>query len=511
MHPMTSSNHLFDGLSAGRSGEDRTFMRMEDDGVWSYNDTFTLAARMANTLIDRGVRSGDRVVVQAEKSPEAVALYLACIMSGAVFLPLNTAYTASEVAYFIGDAEPTVVVCDPSRDHEVLPLCRTADAELLTLGRDGGGTLAASSAQASSEFATVARGPNDLAAILYTSGTTGRSKGAMLSHDNLLSNALALQDIWQFSGEDVLIHALPIYHAHGLFVGINVTLTVGASIVFLPRFNTEQIIAQLPGATAMMGVPTYYTRLLAQPDFTAETTSHMRVFISGSAPLLAETHAEFEARTGNRILERYGMTETTMIASNPYCGERRAGAVGFPLPGVDLRICAPDTGTEVVDGEIGVIEVRGPNVFQGYWRQPDKTAEEMSEDGYFRTGDLGRFDADGYLHIVGRGKDLIISGGFNIYPKEVETEIDAVDGVAESAVIGVPHPDFGEGVVAVVVSLPDAFLDEVEITAVLADKLARFKLPKRIFFTPELPRNAMGKVLKNELRQEHAEALTGDQ
>jgi malonyl-CoA/methylmalonyl-CoA synthetase len=365
--------------------------------------------------------------------------------------------------------------------------------------RDGG--FAERIAAASGEAPTVARRPDDLAAILYTSGTTGRSKGAMLTHDNLASNALALTELWRFSADDVLIHALPVFHTHGLFVAVNVALVAGATMIFQPRFDADAIVAALPRATALMGVPTFYTRLIDHPGLTRERTAHMRLFVSGSAPLLAETHARWREKTGQAILERYGMTETNMIASNPYEGERRPGAVGFPLPGVSLRVADPETGAILPQGEVGVVEVKGPNVFKGYWRMPEKTAAEFRPDGFFITGDLGKIDADGYLHIAGRAKDLIISGGFNVYPKEIESEIDAIDGVVESAVIGAPHPDFGEGVTAIVVKRGDARLDEAAILSALAARLAKYKQPKRVLFAADLPRNAMGKVQKAALRE----------
>ena len=353
-------------------------------------------------------------------------------------------------------------------------------------------------------FDNVERGPDDLAAILYTSGTTGRSKGAMLSHDNLLSNSQTLGELWQFTKDDILLHALPIFHTHGLFVATNVALLSGARMRFLNAFDLDTIIEALPECTTMMGVPTFYTRLLDDDRFDEELSKGMRLFISGSAPLLAETHVEFEKRTGHRILERYGMTETNMNTSNPYDGERRAGTVGMALPGVEIRICDSETGTPVPKGEIGVIEVKGPNVFQGYWQMPEKTKEEFRGDGFFITGDLAREDEDGYIHIVGREKDLIISGGFNIYPKEIESLLDDFEGVVESAVVGVPHPDFGEGVVAIVVQQKGAGLTEDDLMSKLADQLARFKQPKKIFLQDALPRNTMGKVQKNVLREEHS-------
>jgi malonyl-CoA/methylmalonyl-CoA synthetase len=425
------------------------------------------------------------------------------VRAGAVYLPLNTGYTLAELEYFIGDAEPKVVVCAPDKREGMAALAAKLGVRAVeTLGEDGkSGSLIDKAAAASPDFATVAREPGDLAAILYTSGTTGRSKGAMLTHDNLASNALVLKDYWRFTDKDVLIHALPIYHTHGLFVATNIVLLAGASMIFLPKFDAGEVIRLMPEATSLMGVPTFYVRLAQDERLTRATAAHMRLFISGSAPLLAETHREFSARAGHAILERYGMTETNMNTSNPYDGERIAGTVGFPLPGVALRIVDAETARPLPAGEIGMIEVKGPNVFSGYWRMPEKTAAEFRADGFFITGDLGAVDADGYLHIVGRAKDLIISGGFNVYPKEIESEIDAIAGVVESAVIGVPHPDFGEGVTAIVVARGDAHLDEAAILAALADRLAKYKQPKRVLFAPELPRNAMGKVQKAALRE----------
>jgi malonyl-CoA/methylmalonyl-CoA synthetase len=410
------------------------------------------------------------------------------------------------VEYFLGDAEPRVFVCDPARRDALAALANKAGAKIETLGvatrpDSPDGSLAERAARMAAGFEDVARGPDDLAAILYTSGTTGRSKGAMLSHENLASNARTLVREWRFTDQDVLIHALPIFHTHGLFVAINVVLLSGASMFFLSRFEPDRILALMPRATAMMGVPTFYVRLLQHADLSRERTAGMRLFVSGSAPLLAETHREWEARTGHRILERYGMTETNMNTSNPYDGERVAGTVGFPLPDVELRVADPETGRVLGAGEVGMIEVRGPNVFKGYWRMPDKTASEFRPDGFFITGDLGLVDERGYVHIVGRGKDLIITGGFNVYPKEVETEIDSLPGVVESAVIGVPHPDFGEGVTAVVVPRAGTTLTQAEIMRALEPRLAKFKQPKHVAFVKELPRNTMGKVQKNVLRE----------
>jgi len=430
------------------------------------------------------------------------------VRAGAVYLPLNSAYTASEIRYFLGDAEPTLFICRPESAAEMQVVAAEAGVPRVeTLGSNGEGSLMEAARAQPPAFEDVERTRDDLAAILYTSGTTGRSKGAMLSHGNLASNAEVLRDNWRFTPEDRLLHALPIFHTHGLFVATNVTLMAGSSLIFLPTFNANEIVRLLPQATVMMGVPTFYTRLLARDDFGRDLVAHIRLFVSGSAPLSAETHKEFGVRTGHAILERYGMTETNMNTSNPYDGDRIPGAVGLPLPGVEIRIADPQTGQAVPDGEVGVIEIRGPNVFKGYWRMPEKTREEFREDGFFISGDLGRIDDRGYIWIVGRAKDLIISGGFNVYPAEVEAAIEALPGVTECAVIGVPHADFGEGVVAVVTPKPGAILEEKTILAALANELAKFKQPKRVFIATELPRNAMGKVQKKDLREQHAKTF----
>lgn len=501
------TNTLFDALMARHRGEDAVALILPDGESLTQDDLYRLSGRLANALVAAGVQPGDRVAAQVEKSPEALALYLATVRAGAVFLPLNTAYTPSEMEYFIGDAEPALVVCHPAaagrRDAFMAP-----GRALLTLDGAGAGSLMNEAIRHPESHDPVPRAAGDLAAILYTSGTTGRSKGAMLSHDNLLSNARVLVDAWRFGAGDVLLHALPIFHTHGLFVAGNVALLSGAAMIWLPKFDAEAVIRWLPEASVMMGVPTFYTRLLDRPDFDRDLVARMRLFTSGSAPLLAETHRRFEDRTGHRILERYGMTETNMSTSNPYEGERRPGTVGMPLPGVELRITG-EAGAAVAPGEIGMIEVRGANVFQGYWRMPEKTAEELAEDGWFTTGDLGSEDAEGYVTIVGRGKDLVISGGFNIYPKEVEEAIDVLPGVLESAVIGLPHPDLGEAVVAVVARQKGAACDPEAILAGLADRLARFKQPRRILIVDELPRNTMGKVQKAALRAEHAGLFAG--
>lgn len=491
---------LFDGLDDPA----RLAIETVDGGRISYGDLIARSGRVANVLVARGVGVGDRVAAQTDKSVEALVLYLATVRAGAVYLPLNTAYTLNELEYFIGDAEPSLVVCDPSKAEGLGALAAKVGAKVETLGAEGQGSLTDAAAGASPDFQTVARADGDLAAILYTSGTTGRSKGAMLTHDNLASNSLTLIDFWRFTDRDVLIHALPIYHTHGLFVASNVTLFARASMIFLNKFDPERIIALMARATVLMGVPTFYTRLLQSPALTAEATRHMRLFISGSAPLLADTHREWAARTGHAVLERYGMTETNMNTSNPYDGDRVPGAVGLPLPGVEVRVTDPESGRELIRDTIGTIEVRGPNVFKGYWRMPEKTKAEFREDGFFVTGDLGKIDARGYVHILGRGKDLVITGGFNVYPKEIESEIDAIPGVVESAVIGLPHVDFGEGVTAVVVADKAAGIDEADVLAALDGRIAKFKMPKRVLFVDELPRNAMGKVQKNVLRDSYA-------
>jgi malonyl-CoA/methylmalonyl-CoA synthetase len=496
--------NLFSRLFDGLDNPNRLAIETIDGQHISYGDLIARAGQMANVLVANGVKPGDRVAAQTEKSVQGLVLYLAAVRAGAVYLPLNTAYTLNELEYFITDAEPSLVVCDPSKLEGISAIAAKVGATVLTLGADGKGSLTDAAAKASPEFTTVARADDDLAAILYTSGTTGRSKGAMLTHDNLASNSISLVDYWRFTDKDVLIHALPIYHTHGLFVASNVTLFARASMIFLPKFDPELIIKLMSRATVMMGVPTFYTRLLQSPALTHESTQHMRLFVSGSAPLLADTHREWAARTGHAVLERYGMTETNMNTSNPYDGDRVPGAVGRALPGVSVRVTDPETGKEIARDTIGMIEVKGPNVFRGYWRMPEKTKAEFRDDGFFITGDLGKIDARDYVHILGRGKDLVISGGFNVYPKEIESEIDAMPGVIESAVIGVPHADFGEGVTAVVVCDKSAKVDEASVLSALDGRLAKFKMPKRVFVVDELPRNAMGKVQKNILRDTYS-------
>ncbi len=468
----------------------------------SYAELESQSARYGALLAEAGLKPGDRVAAQVEKSAEALLLYLGCLRAGCVFLPLNPAYTRGEVAYFLDDARPGLFVCTPERLEEAQELawaCRLPRVH--DLGARGEGSLAAAAAQMPARFATVERADCDLASIVYTSGTTGRSKGTMLTHRNLAANALVLHKYWGFRPGDVLLHMLPTFHVHGLFVATHCALLNGSPMLFEPKFDAARALRLMQAATVFMGVPTYYTRLLQERGLTREAVAHMRLFISGSAPLLPETFAEFRERTGQSILERYGMTEGGMFTSNPLEGERRGGTVGFPLPGTEVRV-VDDSDRPLPAGEIGHIQVRGENVFAGYWRMPEKTREEFTPEGYFRTGDLGRFDADGYLAIIGRDKDLIITGGLNVYPKEIEEAIDALPGVAESAVIGLPHSDFGEAVTAVVVrGKASATTSGEAIIAELKGRLAGFKVPKAVLFVDELPRNAMGKVQKNLLRQ----------
>jgi malonyl-CoA/methylmalonyl-CoA synthetase len=468
--------------------------------VIHYEDLDAMAAQIANVLVDAGCEKGDRVAAQVDKCWQALALYLGCLRAGLVYLPLNTGYQKSELAYFFGDAEPRVIVCRPETLETIATL--RPEATVLSLSRDAG-TLLDRARDAPETFDTVVSAPDDLAAILYTSGTTGRAKGAMLSHRNLASNALALVNAWGFTRGDVLLHALPIYHVHGLFVACHCALLSGSRIMWLPKFDAAEVIGLLPHATVMMGVPTFYTRLLADPAFTQDVCGSVRLFVSGSAPLLPETFNEFRARSGHSILERYGMSETGMNTSNPLQGERVCGSVGPPLPGIAARVVDGD-GNTCGPGFVGGIEVKGPNVFAGYWRMPDKTREEFTADGYFKTGDMGELLDNGYLKIVGRAKDLIITGGLNVYPKEIEERIDALPGVAESAVIGVPDPDFGEAVTAVVVAKPGRTLVESDLIAALKAEIANFKVPKRVHVVDELPRNAMGKVEKKTLRQRYS-------
>ncbi|WP_415403411.1 malonate--CoA ligase [Tateyamaria sp. SN3-11] len=493
------ANHLYDHLIAPHARNDAPFLVRDGAEDISYAAFVRRSAQMAHRLTDAGLRPGDRIVVQAPKTVEMVMLYAATVQAGGIFLPLNTAYKRDEVSYFVGDATPRLIVCDGTSEAQMAEIAN--GATVLTLNPDGSGTLSDDLAALPTEFATVARGPDDLAALLYTSGTTGRSKGAMLSHDNLLSNTQALTDLWQITDNDRLAHALPIFHTHGLFVALNTCMLAGASVDFMASFDLDQMMAALPRATMLMGVPTFYTRLLSDARLNRELVANMRLFISGSAPLLAETHTAFTARTGHAILERYGMTETNMNTSNPYAGERRPGTVGHPLPGVELRLTDAQTGVTVPEGAVGMIEVRGPNVFKGYWQLPDKTAAELRDNGFFITGDLGQIDADGYVSIVGREKDLIITGGYNVYPKEIEDVLNDIPGVLESAVVGIPDADFGEAIIAVVVPENGHRIAPDDLSGVVADKLARFKHPRRYEFAEALPRNTMGKVQKNALRE----------
>jgi len=503
------SNPLYDELFAPHAENKDAFIHdpLNKTSI-SYADFISQSTLLATTLQQFGLEAGDRLVAQIGKSPQALMLYAACVQSGIVFLPLNTAYTANEVNYFVEDSGASLMVCSPERKDELTMVANTHDAQLLTQSDDGeSGTLIDAVANCKNTFTPVNRQPDDIAALLYTSGTTGRSKGAMLTQNNLLSNTKALVSLWQFTHKDVLLHALPVFHTHGLFVASNVALFSKASIIFEAGFNLDRIIERIPYATCLMGVPTFYTRLLSDERFDSSLTKNMRLFISGSAPLLAETHKQFEARTEHRILERYGMTETNMNTSNPYDGDRRAGTVGMPLPGIEVKITHPDNGATLPANEIGVLEVRGPNVFSGYWNMPEKTAEELRENGFFITGDLAVIDDDGYITIVGRNKDLIISGGYNIYPKEIEQIIDDQTGVLESAVIGVPHADFGETVVAIVVA-ENKDLNTDRVSEVVRDNLAKFKQPRKIIVVDELPRNTMGKVQKNLLRDQYANLFT---
>jgi len=510
------NENLYHLLASGFPRDGRSACMILPDGrVWTYDDVERASGRIANLLVALGLEPGDRVAAQVEKSPAALVLYLAAIRAGMVYLPMNPAYRSQEVEYLLNDARPGLFVCRPQGRKSADELAAgiadesTPDASLchvLELGDDGRGSLIEAAAPHPDNFETVARKGDDLAAILYTSGTTGRPKGAMLSHRNLAANAKVLHAYWHFEPGDVLLHMLPIFHVHGLFVACHCALLNGSAMLFEPRFDAARAVGLLPQATVCMGVPTYYVRLLAERGLGRACCKNVRLFVSGSAPLLRETFDEFRTRTGQTILERYGMTEGGMFSSNPYSDERRGGTVGLPLPGILFRIC-DDDGALVAPGAIGNILVKGESVFCGYWRMPEKTREEFTADGYFKTGDMGKVDADGYITISGRSKDLIISGGLNVYPKEIEELIDALPGVAESAVIGLPHPDFGEAVTAVLVRRPDAApptLTEDGVIAALKGQLAGFKIPKRVFFADELPRNSMGKVQKNQLRERYA-------
>jgi malonyl-CoA/methylmalonyl-CoA synthetase len=502
-------SNLYAALRASMLSRPDAILLETTDRSWTGADLDAWVARYAEALTHLGLAEGDRIAVQVEKSADNVALYLAVLRLGAIYVPLNTAYQPREIEYFLGDATPRIFVTAPQRAEPMQQIAKAAGVErVLTLGTRSDGTLAALVEGAAPSAHVSSRGGDDLAVICYTSGTTGRSKGAMISHENLLSNARTLVAQWGFSRNDVLLHALPLYHIHGLFVALHCALLSGARILLQPKFDAGVALAALGRATVMMGVPTFYTRLLAESTLDRDAVRNVRLFVSGSAPLLTETFEHFEARTGQRILERYGMTETGMIASNPLHGERRAGTVGPPLPGVSVRV-TQDDGTCATEGAIGTVEVKGPNVFQGYWRMPEKTAQEF-RDGYFITGDLGLIEPDGYVRLVGRAKDMIISGGLNVYPKEIESLIDAVPGVIESAVFAVPHPDFGEAVAAAVTREPGASVDADAIVATLRPQLASFKMPKRVFIVDELPRNAMSKVQKNVLRERYATAFAGN-
>ena len=506
---MYDANHLAFRLRVASIGRDNaTFLKNHQTGkTVTYGAFFENAERMASALVASGLKPGDRVAVQAPKTQAMLELYLGTVLAGGVFLPLNTAYTGAELAYFLGDATPRILVCTTAKQDELEEITSQAGVEaVFTLDANETGSLVQAQFEHPAGFKAVARNESDLAAILYTSGTTGRSKGAMLSHGALASNSETLKYYWRFTKDDVLIHALPIFHTHGLFVASNITLMAGSSLIFMAGFDADEIISYMPVSSVLMGVPTFYVRLLGH-DALAEASKGMRLFVSGSAPLLAETHALWRKATGHAILERYGMTETNMNTSNPYEGERKAGTVGFPLPDVELIVTDPETGETLPRGDIGMIEVRGPNVFSGYWRMPEKTAEELRENGFFMTGDLGKIDEDGYVHIVGRSKDLIITGGYNVYPKEIELVIDDLPGVNESSVIGVPHPDFGEGVVAAVVPERGIALAAGDILDGVANDLARFKQPREVFIVDELPRNTMGKVQKNLLRERYADVF----
>jgi malonyl-CoA/methylmalonyl-CoA synthetase len=502
-----SDRNLFAALRAAFPHDLDTAAVETDSGlVYSWRDLDRATAMLANLLRGLNLPEGSRIAVQVEKSVEAMMLYLATLRAGYVFLPLNTAYQSAEIEYFIGNAEPAVVVCTGRNFGWVSKIAfKAGTRHVFTLDDDRTGSLLERASHHSDRHEVAVKAADDLAAIVYTSGTTGRSKGAMLTHGNLLSNAQVLKDYWGWVSGDVLIHALPIFHVHGLFVAIHGALLNGSKMIWFDKFDPKGVIRRMPEATVFMGVPTLYVRMLAEPALERDVARHMRLFISGSAPLLIETFNEWQARTGHTILERYGMSETIMLTSNPYDprdGERRGGTVGFPLPGVGLRVRGED-GREVSTGEIGDIQVTGPNVFKGYWRMPEKTRDEFTDDGWFKTGDVGRIDRRGYVTIVGRSKDLIISGGYNVYPAEVEGYINDMPGVAESALVGVPHPDFGEVGVAIVIAKPGAKLDGEGIVARLKAQLANFKIPKRCFVIEELPRNSMGKVQKNLLREQH--------
>ena len=494
------NNPLYDNLFGVHSRNDDTFLYLINGQTITYRNFLANSRRIANTLVDLGLKPGDCVAIQVEKSPEMLNIYAACVQAGLVFLPLNPTYTVDEIEYFIENSCSRLIICNKKNKQGLTVIAKNLSVLIETLNSDSTGSIIDKANSSSEDFKTATRSKDDLAALLYTSGTTGKSKGAMLTQANLLSNGNALMTAWQFTKSDILLHALPLFHTHGLFVATNVILSAGGSMIFLPKFDLDDIVKNLPKSSAMMGVPTFYMRLLADDRFNKKLVHHIRLFVSGSAPLLSETHIQFEKITGHRILERYGMTETNMNTSNPYNGDRRAGTVGLPLLGIELKITDPETGRELSNNEIGQIEVRGPNVFKGYWRMPEKTKAELRENGFFITGDLGKIDKDGYIHILGRDKDLIISGGFNIYPKELEEIIDDQEGVLESAVIGVSHSDFGETPIAIIVQEAKMAPNIEVIDRNLRKSLARYKHPRKMIIVDKLPRNAMGKVQKNILR-----------
>ena len=499
------TNILYDKVFGSNLDNNKIFLQTEEEQV-SYKNFTILTNKIANILVSQGLNPGDRVAAQVEKSITQLALYAATIKAGGVYLPLNTAYTPHELNYFISNARPKIIVTAKDTMGDLEKLFSSAQAVFLTLNADGTGSLSDKLKMSETNFQAANRSKQDLAVIMYTSGTTGKSKGAKLTHQNLTSNCEVLEKSWEFSNNDVLLHMLPTYHTHGLLVACNLLAMVGGSMIFLPKFNVENALKWIPKATSMMGVPTYYTRLLDSAKFNKNISKNIRLFISGSAPLSADTHKMFKKRTGLSILERYGMTETNMSTSNPYRGKRIAGTIGKPLPGVEIRITDRLTGKVLPDNNIGVIEQRGENVFSGYWEMPEKTRESFTPDNFFITGDLGKRDKNGYITLVGRDSDMIISGGLNVYPKEVENHIDEIHEVRESAVIGVPHPDLGEGVVAVV-DLKEKLIDQKKIEDNLKPKLAKFKQPKYYIFVEELPRNAMGKIQKASLREQFKEVF----
>ncbi|MEA2433936.1 MAG: malonyl-CoA/methylmalonyl-CoA synthetase [Actinomycetota bacterium] len=485
----------------GASNDEHRFLKTDEGIDYSYSDLDAETARVASLLTSLGLKPGDRVAAQVHKSPQALFLYLGAVRAGLIYLPLNPAYTVAEIAFFIQDAEPGAVICDPEFTGAFNQIVGD-EVHLFELDARGSGSLADAVADASPEFAWIPSAPRDPAVIVYTSGTTGKPKGAVITHENLTSNATALVNAWRINSSDVLVHALPIFHIHGLFVAVHTIMLAGGSMVFMPRFEPDPVIEALTEATLLMGVPTFYSRMLSADSLSTEAVANVRLFISGSAPLHRDVFDEWAIRTGHRILERYGMSETGMITSNPLDKERRAGTVGFALEGVSVRVADEDDMPIGAD-EPGEIQVKGPNVCDGYWHRPDKTTESFTSDGWFKTGDIGQWSPDGYLSIVGRSSDMIISGGLNVYPKEVEIAIDSIDQVLESAVIGRPDPDLGEVVEAVVVLKPDADLDEQRLMSEVRAQLARYKVPKRVHFVSELPRNVMGKVQKAVLRENY--------